>query len=359
LSFSCMLACFDQDNQKGARIPFRAHQFDGDTLHFLCWEGYCDSSFVTKFEDKYGCKVKSTYYGSGDEMLAHLKKDNNRYDVVSPSCDFASYLVATGLIEPMDTGLITHWSTLDPDLLFMVDVRQGGQVYGMPFTWGPDYLLYNADSIKETPDSWTILFAPKYKGKISISDGVVNIYLAGLLNNIGTNNSSALYNMSEEQLESCKQKLRKLYYNLGDTWSKSQELSEQFKSGKILLAHGWSITASDLLDDNINIKCIIPKEGSTGWIDRLMIVKGAKNRLLAHAWLDFISAPENMAKVADLTHYTVSNPNAYLHTTDQVKLIHEQNQQINDFNRLSWWQWVPNRQRYLEVWEQVKDAANH
>jgi spermidine/putrescine-binding protein len=141
----------------------------GSTLNILAWEGYADASFTKEFEDKYGVTVKGTYFGSSDELVSKLQSGGGAsYDVITPSSDVAGYIVSSDLAEPLDLQQLTAWKSLSPVLSGMKDVQKDGKTYGMPFTWGPDYLVYNADIIKETPTSWNLFFDPKYKGKIEM-----------------------------------------------------------------------------------------------------------------------------------------------------------------------------------------------
>jgi len=363
---SCMLAllaAFMFSCQGGEKKPEAVvdpmAKFKGATLNILCWEGYADEKFTKAFEGKYGCKVKGTYFGTEDEMISKLQADggSGAYDVVSPSCDFAGYLVQAGLVMPLDSAKITRWNDLSGKLRGMADVRSGGQIYGLPFTWGPDYLIYNADMIKEPPTSWRALWDPKNKGKVSVPDDIVNIYTTGLVLGMAKTDAGAIYNMTEEQLKQCKAELAKLQPNVRKYWATAGELDNMFKNKEIALALGWPLTVNTLQKEGMNIKAVIPSEGATGWIDRLMIVKGSKNTDLAQAWFDYISQPENMAKVAEVTTYSVANPGAAAHMSDELKKSTYAGNENFYFERLNWWQWAKDRKRYNEVWNEVKAAV--
>jgi spermidine/putrescine-binding protein len=152
----------------------------GSTLNILCWEGYAEKAFTNGFEEKYGVTVKGTYFTSSDDLIAKLQNGGGAvYDLVSPSSDVASKLVEGGLIEPLDISKLSAWNDFSPLFKDMKDVQKDGKIYGMPFTWGPDYLVYNADEIKEEPTSWSIFWNPKYKGKVAVWDDISNIYLMG------------------------------------------------------------------------------------------------------------------------------------------------------------------------------------
>lgn len=328
----------------------------GATLNILAWEGYADASFTKAFEEQYGVTVKGTYFGSSDELVSKLQSGGGAsYDVITPSSDVAGYIVSSDLVEPLATDQLTAWATLSPVLKEMKDVQKDGKTYGMPFTWGPDYLIYNADVIKETPTSWNLFFDPKYKGKIAMYDDISSIYLAAQLLGYDKTDQSVLYNLTEEQLAACKAKLVELKPQVRKNWASAGELDNLFKNKEVVAAVGWPLTPANLNKQGMNIKAVIPTEGATGWIDRLMIVKGAKNKQLAQLWLEYVSQPAVMAQVAEFTQYYVSNPAANALLTPETQKLMDVASMDSMFKTLNFWQPVKNRKRYNEIWSEVKN----
>ena len=328
----------------------------GSTLNILAWEGYADASFTKAFEEKYGVTVKGTYFGSSDELVSKLQSGGgSSYDIITPSSDVAGYIVESGLVEPIDMGQIAAWKSLSPVLVGMKDVQKDGKTYGMPFTWGPDYLIYDANVIKETPTSWELFMDPKYKGKIALYDDISTIYLAAQMLGYDKTDQSVLYNMTEEQLAACKAKLVAMKPQVRKNWASAGELDNLFKNKEIVAAVGWPLTPANLNKQGMNIKSVIPKEGATGWIDRLMIVKEAKNRQLAQLWLDYVSSPKVMAQVAEFTQYYVSNPEANALLTPETQKLMDVTSMDSMFKTLNFWQPVKNRKRYNEIWSEVKN----
>src|SRR5256885_10620797 len=114
------------------------------TLNLLVWEGYADPSFVRGFEEQNHCKVSASYMGSSDELVAKLRGGSaSTYDVISPSSDVATMIATSGLAAPLDLSRIPNYSQLSPQLTSMPLVKTGGQVFGVPFIWGPNPLLYD------------------------------------------------------------------------------------------------------------------------------------------------------------------------------------------------------------------------
>src|SRR5204862_1684300 len=114
------------------------------SLNLLVWEGYADPSFVRGFEDQYRCKISASYMGSSDELVAKLRGGSaGNFDVISPSSDVATTIAQSGLAEPVDVSKMPAYNELSAALRDAPLMRVNGTVYGVPFTWGPDPLLYD------------------------------------------------------------------------------------------------------------------------------------------------------------------------------------------------------------------------
>src|SRR5437588_6212666 len=132
------------------------------TLNLLVWEGYADPTFVKAFENQHHCKVSASYMGSSDELVAKLRGGSTgNYDVISPSSDVATSIAAAGLAAPLDLSKLPAYSQLSPQLTSLPLVRINSKVYGVPFMWGPDPLIYGATGFARTPESWNVLWDTK------------------------------------------------------------------------------------------------------------------------------------------------------------------------------------------------------
>jgi spermidine/putrescine-binding protein len=335
-----------------------SNKYKGKTLNILCWEGYADAKFTQPFEEMTGATVKGTYFASSDELMSKLSsKGGVEYDIVTPSPDMAQALIDQDWVQPINLLKITHYDSLAPQLRAMRDVIKNGATYGVPFTWGPDYMVYNADVIKETPISWNIMWDAQYRGKVALWDDISSIYLAGILNGDAKTDKSALYNMTDAQLAAAKKKLIALKPQVRKYWTSAEELNDLMKKKEVVIAVGWALTTATLKKEGMNIKGIIPSEGATGWIDRLMVTKSTSDRDLAELFIDYIIKAENLAKVAEVTGYSVANNGAarYL-TTEQLELTQMNNTQYY-FDKLNFWQYVKARNKYNKVWNEVKGGT--
>src|SRR4249920_2956309 len=326
-------------------------------LNLLVWEGYADPSFVKAFEDENHCKVSASYMGSSDELMAKLRGGSaGTYDVISPSSDVATSIATSGLAAPLDLAKIQAYGQLSTQLTSLPLVRANGQVYGVPFMWGPDPIIYDTTAFQQPPDSWNIFWDPKYKGKVSVWDDLSTVYMAAQVLGYDKPDPSRLYNLSDEQLEAVKKKLLELKPNVRKMWATGGELTNLFVSHEVVAAMGWPLMTNQLRKASYPVGETIPKENTTGWIDHLMITAGSENKELAHKFLEYMVQAQTQKKVADVTGYTPANPQAaQFMTPDEIKGLHLDD--VDNYQkRLYFWQNVPRRAKYNEIWNEVKAA---
>ena len=327
------------------------------SLSLLVWEGYADPATVRAFEESHQCKVMATYMGSSDELVAKLRGGSaSNYDVISPSSDVAGSIARTGLAAPLDLSKLPSYSQLSLKLRDLPLVKANGQIYGVPFMWGPNPLLYDTTAFAQPPDSWTIFWNPKYKGKISVWDDLSTVYMAAQILGYDKPNPSQLYNLTDEQLSAVRKKLIELKPNVRKLWSTGGELTNLFQNHEIVLAMGWPLNTNDLRKLNFPIGETIPRENTTGWIDHLMITSASSNKELAHAFLEYMIQAKAQKLVTDRTHYTPANPGAsQFLTAEEMKGLHLDNPDAY-MQRIYFWQDVPRRAKYNEIWNEVKAA---
>jgi putative spermidine/putrescine transport system substrate-binding protein/spermidine/putrescine transport system substrate-binding protein len=327
------------------------------TLSLLVWEGYADPSYVHAFEESHNCKISASYMGSSDELVAKLRGGSaSNYDVISPSSDVATMIAASGLAAPLDLSKLPAYPQLSERLRSMPLVRVNGNVYGVPFTWGPNPLLYDTTYFAKAPDSWSVLWDPKLKGKISAWDELSTIYMAAQVLGYDKPDPNHLYNLSDEELESVKTKLLELKPNIRKFWSTGGELTNLFENHEVVAAMGWPLMTNQLRKAGFPIAETIPKENTTGWIDHLMITSASDHKELATEFLEYMIEPKTQNIVTDVTGYDPANPRAAdSMTDDQKKSLHLD--AVDEYmKRIYFWQQVARRDKYNEIWNEVKAA---
>lgn len=325
------------------------------TLSLLVWEGYADPSFIKGFEDQCKCTVTAAYMGSSDELVAKLRGGAaSNYDVISPSSDVATMLSRSGLVAPLDLSKIPNYQQLSPSLTSRPLVRQNGNVYGVPLTWGPNPLLYDTRAFAQPPAAWAELWDARYAGKLSFWDDLSTMYMAAEVLGYGKQDPSAVYNLDDAQLQQVKQKLIALKPNIRKLWTTGGELTNLFQNHEVIAAMGWPLVTNQLHKSGLPIQEEIPAEGTTGWIDHLMITRASDNKDLAYQLLNYLISAQAQKQLADVTGYIPANPRAApLMTQEQRHTLH-----LDDIDayqhQIVFWQDVPRRAKYTEIWNEVK-----
>lgn len=327
------------------------------TLSLLVWEGYADPSFIHPFEVSHHCRIEASYMGSDDELVAKLRGGSaSNYDVISPSSDVAASIARSGLVVPLDLSKIPSYSQLSPRLRLLPLVRIGNQVFGVPFQWGPNPLLYDTTVFPKPPDSWEVLWNPKYRKKISVWDDLSTLYMAAQILGYDKPDPSHLYNLSDAELENVKQKLLALKPNIRKIWSTGGELTNLFENHEVVAAMGWPLMTNQLRKADFPIGETIPKENTTGWIDHLMITSASEHKELAEEFLEYMIEAKTQKAISDVTGYDPANPRAGDFMTAQEKQSLHLDAVDSYMARIYFWQDVPRRAKYIEIWNEVKAA---
>jgi putative spermidine/putrescine transport system substrate-binding protein/spermidine/putrescine transport system substrate-binding protein len=295
--------------------------------------------------------------GSSDELMAKLRGGSaGTYDVISPSSDVATMIATSSLAAPLDLSKIPSYGQLAKQLTSLPLVKSNGQTYGVPFMWGPDPLLYDTTFFAKPPDSWSDFWDPKLRGKLSVWDDLSTVYMAAQVLGYDKPDPSQLYNLSDEQLDKVKNKLLALKPNIRKMWATGGELTNLFQNHEVVAAMGWPLTTNQLKKSGFPIGETIPRENTTGWIDHLMITAGSDNKDLAYKFLEYMVEAKTQKLITDVTHYTPANPQAgQLMTAEERQGLHLDD--VDAYQKhIYFWQNVPRRAKYNEIWNEVKAA---
>ena len=326
----------------------------GGELNFMVWEGYTDSVFAAPFERVCGVKVNATYMGSSDDLVAKLRGGGAQtIDLISPSSDAVTQIVQAGLALPLDLSRIPSFTDLMASFRALPVARKDTVVYGEPWAFGPNPLIYDSSKVSPAPGSWAILWDDKFRGRISLQDDIATLYMvAQLLGLDDPRDPAKLYNLSDADLAKVKAKMLELRPRVRKYWATAGDLTQLFQAGEVVLAEGWPLMTHQLRQAKFPAGEVIPKEGTTAWADHWVMTKGAKNLDAAYAWLEYCAQPFTQKLLYDVTSYIVANPAAKTYmNAEQATSQHD----IREYgSKVNFWQWSPRREKYQEIWNEVK-----
>jgi putative spermidine/putrescine transport system substrate-binding protein len=278
-------------------------------VNLISWAGYVEPEWTKPFEQETGCKVNNKTGGTSDEMVDLMK--TGQYDGVSASGNATARLVAAGLVDPVNVGLVPNYKTIFPDLKNQPYNTFEGVHYGIPHGRGANLLMWNPDAVKPAPTSWDVTLDPKvasqYKGKISQYDDPMSIaegavYLKFHEPSLEIENP---YELNEEQFEAAVNLLKEQQPNVGEYWGEAAKQIQAFGSGDDELGTTWQYQYFALLEEGVSVAAspasegFLPKEGATGWSDTWMISSKAKHPNCMYEWMNYIVSPKANAEVAE------------------------------------------------------------
>src|SRR5271165_3419823 len=150
-------------------------------LNLIAWAGYLQPEWVKPFEAQTGCQVNAKYANTSDEMVALMSNGGGgQYDMVSSSGDADLRIIYAGDARPVNINLIPSWKNFFPAFQSPPFNTVDGVHYGVSLQWGPNVLMYTKSAFPTPPTSWSVIYSPKYKGKITVPDNPIQIADAAL-----------------------------------------------------------------------------------------------------------------------------------------------------------------------------------
>ena len=279
-------------------------------LNLIAWEGYTDPKWVKPFTKATGCKVKSKYGGSSDEMVTLMR--TGQYDAVSASGDASLRLIVGKDVKPISPRLVPDYKNFIPQLKSPPHNTIKGVHYGISLQWGPNTLLYNTKKVKPKPRSWSVLYDKKFKGKITVPDNPIQIadaalYLSKTRPGLGIKDP---YELTDLQFKAAVDLMKKQHSLVKKYWASAGDEIDLFKNGGATVGASWPYQTNTLQAAKAPVADLIPKEGATGWADTWMISSKAKHPNCAVMWIRWVSRPQVQAQQALTFGETPANKKA-------------------------------------------------
>ena len=281
-------------------------------LTLVAWQGYTEPKWVTPFQSQTGCKVEAKYASTSDEMVALMRSGGGgQYDMVSASGDASLRLIYGGDVAPVNVNLVPSWKDFFNAFKSPPNNTVKGVHYGVSLQFGPNILMYNTKLVKK-PTSWSVIYNPANKGKITIPDNPIQIadaalYLASTQPSLGIKDP---YELNSTQFNAAVNLLKNQKPLVKKYWATVSDQVDLFKSGGSTLGASWPVMLSTLLAAKAPVASVIPKEGATGWLDTWMLSAKAKHPNCAYKWLAYISTPKVQAQQATTYGETPVNSKA-------------------------------------------------
>lgn len=265
----------------------------GGRLFVYNWTYYIPDEVIEAFEKASGVQVVYDMFTSNEEMFAKLKAGGTGYDLVFPSGDYVSIMAKEGMLQEIDRSKIANWGNLDPEILAKIEFDPGNR-WSVPYMLGAAGVMVNTEFVPEFEESWSIFDREDLRGRMTMLDDMREV-IGGALRYLGYSANST----DPAEIDAAKQLVSRWSRNL--LRFDAEGFGKAFVNGEIWVAHGYQENVFLELDEDQRDKVafFIPREGSSMYMDSMVILKDAKSVDLAYKFIDYILEPAVMAEIAD------------------------------------------------------------
>lgn len=268
-------------------------QKEQQKLYIYNWTYYTPDEVIKGFEEKFGVKVVYDEFASNEEMFAKLKAGGTGYDITFPSADYVSIMINEGMLEKIDKSLVPNFKNIDPELIASITYDPGCE-YSVPYMKGASGIAVNTDFVKDYKKDMSIYLNPELKGRMTLLDDMREVMGLALKANGNSVNS-----VNPDELEAAK--------NLVLAWKENimkfdaEAFGKGFAAGEFWVVQGYEENIFSELDEaaKAHTDFFIPETGGPYYIDSMVILKGSKNKELAHQFINYIHDAQAYAKFVD------------------------------------------------------------
>lgn len=263
-----------------------------------------------KFTEETGIKVNYKTFQNNEELFAKLYSGGSDYDVIIPSDYMVSKLIENGMLEKLDFSNIPNYNLINEDFKSLnFDPKNE---YSVPYMWGMVGIFYDKNEIKPEEVTWDILWNEKYKNRILMFDNARDSFAISLLR-LG-------YSVNTKNLDELKQAANELVAQkpLVQAYVMDQ-IFNKIENHEAVLAPYYAGDAATIIKNSSDIGFVIPKSGSTRFVDSLCIPKNSKHKALAEKYINFMCRTDIALSNVKHTGYSTPQKEAFNLLDEQTK----------------------------------------
>lgn len=284
---------------------FDYKKFEGVELSVYNWGYYISDgsegsvNVNEEFEKLTGIKIVYDNYDSNESMHAKLESGGSvDYDVVFPSDYMIGRLIEEGRLAELNFDNIPNYKYIDSKYKGMEYDPE--DKYSVPYNVGKVGVIYNTEMVEETPDSWSLLWDERYKGKLLNFNNsrdafaIAQFYLGLDINS----DSKADWDKAYEKLVEQKDLLQAYVMD---------EVFNKMESGEAIAAPYYAGDFFTMYENNDKLGFYYPKEGTNVFVDAVCVLKDSKNKEAAELYINFLLDPEIAKANAEYMYYASPN----------------------------------------------------
>ena len=287
---------------------------------------------IAPFTKKTGVDVVLKY-GNGSQWLtsAIVNKDNPEIDLLWLAYPESVRAIAEGLCMELSPAEIPNLKDVAPVWY------DGYRKQGVGFDYAAFGIAYRTDMVKDPPTSWSDLWKPEFKGKLSIPDitasgGYETLVLAATLNGGSASN-----------IEPGFEALKRLRPNIRKFYKSNPEATQMLQRGEVAMCAWFNGRAWDLADGGSPVAWVAPKEGALVGMVSYHIPHGTKDKEICKELINQAISVESQEIFCNEMQYGPVNTKA--------KLSGKAAERVPPLDKLTltdWFSVVPNAGLWLD-----------
>lgn len=277
----------------------------GTTVNVYNWGEYISNGedgsldVVKEFERLTGAKVNYSNFESNENMYSKLSGGGVSYDVIVPSDYMVQRLIDENMLLPLDYDNIPNFALIRDDCRNLYFDPE--QKYSVCFNTGTTVLIYNKKLVKETPDSWSVLWDEQYKGKVLMFNNSRDAFAIAqfILGQSINSDSESQWVEASQLLARQKDKVSPVYV--------MDEVFNLMESGEYAFATYYAGDYVLMYENNEDLGYCFPKEGVNNFYDAFCIPKCTQNKRGAEAFINFMNEPQVAFANSEYIYYASAN----------------------------------------------------
>lgn len=284
---------------------------DGQELVLYTWEGMFPDEVISGFESETGCEVIYQNFTYDEEMLEKLTQtEGGEYDLIFADDYIIEQAIEAGLVQTLDQSKIPNIEYENP--IFKGQFFDKNNEYTVNYGAGIPLLVYDPNAINFEITGYQDLWNEELKDSVALMANnrvVTGMVLLSMGESMNTEDI--------QTIEEAGKKLQSLAPNV--RLIKDDNTQTALLTGEASVAYLYTSQVYEALNNNPDLKVVVPEEGVGFGLMAGFIPSQAPNSEAAHEFLNYIMEPETFAKCTEFTGYYCTNKEAEAFISEESK----------------------------------------
>ena len=286
-------------------------------VNVCSWGEYIDESLIDEFEQKTGITVNYQTAESNEALYSLIEMGGADFDVIVPSDYMVARLIDEGLLAELDYDNIPNYALIGEQYKGLSYDPENK--YTVPYTWGTLGIIYNTTMVDEEITSWDAMFDTKYAGQVLMINNSRDAMAAALLDlgySINTTDEGELQEAFELLAGAKKNGVYQAFV--------MDQVFQKMEGGNAAIAMYYAGDYLTMLENNEDLRFVIPDEGSNWFVDAMCVLKTSQHKAEAEEWINFIASTTSNLANMDYIWYASPNTEALAQYPDYYLEIYDE-----------------------------------